>query len=73
MESTEKSSAIENFLTEIGGNRKETIRQNKCHGVFGCGKDVSPEEFRDEQSLTEYRISGLCMSCQDDFFGHYGE
>lgn len=35
-----------------------------------CRKPVNVEKFRDELSLKEYRISGLCQSCQDDFFKH---
>lgn len=27
-------------------------------------------EFKDEASVREYEISGLCQSCQDDFFGN---
>lgn len=26
-------------------------------------------EFRDDLSRKEYEISGLCQTCQDDFFG----
>lgn len=34
-----------------------------------CGKEIVPEnEFKDGLSLREYEISGLCQSCQDDFF-----
>ena len=33
-----------------------------------CGKEVSEDDFRDELSRKEFRISGLCQSCQDDFF-----
>lgn len=33
-----------------------------------CKKPVNLDDFRDEQSLREYRISGLCQSCQDEFF-----
>ena len=32
-----------------------------------CSKVVSM--FRDELSLREYRISGLCQTCQDALFG----
>ena len=28
--------------------------------------------FTDELSKTEYKISGLCQQCQDDFFGAGG-
>lgn len=34
-----------------------------------CNKEVSEDEFRDELSLKEYRISGLCQKCQDEVFG----
>lgn len=27
------------------------------------------DTFRDELSAKEYRISGLCQACQDDFYG----
>ena len=35
-----------------------------------CNKDVFADsnEFRDLLSLKEFRISGLCQKCQDDFF-----
>jgi hypothetical protein len=34
-----------------------------------CGKAVNQSDFRDTLSVKEFRISGLCQSCQDDFFG----
>ena len=34
-----------------------------------CGKKVDMKDFRDELSVKEYEISGLCQSCQDLFFG----
>ena len=36
-----------------------------------CSAEV--HEFRDEGSLREYRISGMCQSCQDSVFGIDGE
>ncbi len=33
-----------------------------------CSKEVSEKDFRDELSLKEFHISGLCQECQDDFF-----
>lgn len=30
--------------------------------------DIIPTTFRDERSWEEFRISGLCQSCQDDLF-----
>ena len=34
-----------------------------------CAKTVHYREFRDELSQKEYRISGLCQKCQDEFYG----
>lgn len=34
-----------------------------------CKKPIIKEDFRDALSLREFEISGLCQSCQDDFFG----
>jgi hypothetical protein len=35
-----------------------------------CKKVIVPSrEFRDEASLEEYKISGLCQKCQDKYFG----
>ena len=33
-----------------------------------CGEKIKPEEFKDELSLKEFRISGMCQSCQDKTF-----
>lgn len=64
---TSKSPAISNFLEEIFG-RTTAITTNKCiTKPIGCGKMVG--EFRDEISMKEYRISGLCQNCQDEIFG----
>lgn len=35
-----------------------------------CGKEhQSADDFRNEISLQEFRISGLCQECQDATFG----
>lgn len=36
-----------------------------------CGKEFecSEEEFKDELSEREFKISGLCQDCQDKTFG----
>ena len=33
-----------------------------------CGKKVNTEDFKDELSRQEFRISGLCQKCQDETF-----
>jgi hypothetical protein len=35
-----------------------------------CKTDIITEDsFRDDLSIKEYKISGMCQKCQDDFFG----
>ena len=47
-----------------------TMIQNRAEGKCPfCGKEIDVEtEFTDELSKKEFAISGLCQSCQDDFF-----
>jgi hypothetical protein len=33
-----------------------------------CGNPVHTDDFVDELSVREFRISGLCQSCQNDVF-----
>ena len=33
-----------------------------------CKKDMTGEKFKDEISVKEFQISGLCQVCQDDIF-----
>ena len=63
---TKKSPAMEAFL-EANFGRSTAIEANTCvKPPFGCGKPI--EGFRDERSVREYRISGLCQTCQDEVF-----
>ena len=70
-EPTTKSKEIEDSLTALTGqDRKEVIRSDQCMAApYGCGGAAT--EFRDELSVKEYRISGLCQKCQDGVFGPY--
>jgi hypothetical protein len=66
MEPTKKSPHITRFLEAISG-RTTAIEGNKCvNPPIGCGQPITG--FRDELSEREYRISGLCQSCQDMVF-----
>ena len=47
-----------------GMSNRETIKKKICPT---CAKPVG--EFRDELSVKEYRISGMCQECQDSVFG----
>lgn len=58
---TKKADAIEKLLP----GRKEAILNKKC--VF-CNKEVTLDSFKNEISLKEFHMSGICQPCQDDFF-----
>ena len=63
---SEKSEAIDHAITAIFGiNRKESIESKKC---VMCPEEVDLDSFKDEISLKEFHISGMCQTCQDKFF-----
>ena len=33
-----------------------------------CGEKIKAGEFKDEVSVREFKISGLCQRCQDETF-----
>ena len=33
-----------------------------------CGEKINTDDFKDELSLKEFTISGMCQKCQDKFF-----
>jgi hypothetical protein len=47
------------------GNEIKNVESGFC--PF-CNKPISSDEFTDELSRKEYKISGLCQKCQDDTF-----
>ncbi len=65
MKATEKTPEIDRLLTGImGKSRVEVVSNAKC---MTC--DGEANKFRDELSIDEYRISGMCQACQDGVFG----
>ena len=34
-----------------------------------CNKPIDPGEFKDQLSVKEFGISGMCQHCQDEVFG----
>lgn len=63
---SDKHPAMESFLEGLAG-RSSAITEALCvKPPFGCGKPI--EGFRDGLSAAEYRISGLCQSCQNEVF-----
>ena len=65
---TIKSEQIDDLFKSLYGvDRKTSIINRTC---VSCGAEVSEEGFRDEVSLREFHISGLCQVCQDKVFGY---
>ena len=62
-EPTTKARPIENLLNQIN-NRTEKIKSSAC---VSC--DTTEVTFKDTLSEKEYTISGMCQTCQDNFFG----
>jgi hypothetical protein len=65
-EPMKKSPEVQAFLDSInpsGRSQAASIRADICSM---CGKPAT--EFTDTISEREYRISGLCQSCQDEVF-----
>jgi len=57
----------ENIMQKTGYDKYlKTIKEGKC--PF-CKKQIDIESFKDELSLKEFAISGLCQKCQDEVFG----
>lgn len=54
--------AIEKIFPGTDEKRKKWICPLCGHIV------VSLEEFKDEQSVKEFKQSGMCQRCQDSFF-----
>lgn len=51
------------------GERLQEMHQNRTQGLCPfCGKDMTGATFRDTQSIREYKISGICQECQDEYF-----
>lgn len=63
MKPSDKSPEITKFLEDFFG-RSTAIESDTC---VTCGLPVTA--FRNELSVKEYQISGMCQSCQDSVFG----
>ena len=58
--------ALMDMLNDMGFSKQvERVKTNRC--PF-CNKRITLLEFTNELARKEYKISGLCQSCQDDFF-----
>ncbi len=48
------------------GDIVDKVKLGKCPL---CSKEVSKYDFKDDLSLKEFKISGMCQECQDEMFG----
>jgi len=56
----------ENIMRTLGfGEMVDAVKKGICPL---CGKKVIVDEFRDDISKREFKISGMCQSCQDKVF-----
>ena len=67
----ERSKELQSFLDKFtkkafGMSQTEAKEKNVC--PF-CHKPINMEDFKDQLSIKEFRMSGLCQKCQDDTFG----
>jgi len=62
--SPEKQGFVDMLAKSLYG-RSQTSARSKSVCVM-CGKPLTP--FRDELSVREYAISGMCQTCQDGVF-----
>ena len=67
----ERTKELQNFLNgfakkAFGRSQTEAKEKQVC---VTCGNKIRMEDFKDQLSIKEYGISGLCQKCQDDTFG----
>ena len=60
----ERSPVLEAILNGMKPNRKDDLANKRC---VMCHKDATT--FDSDLSRKEYGISGMCQTCQNDFFG----
>lgn len=66
MRSKEMQTVVDKLAKSLfGRSNSEAQAEQVC---VMCGASVV-NGFRDSRSEKEYRISGMCQKCQDDFYG----
>jgi len=56
---------MESLLITLFPVEMKRIADGRC--PF-CDNEINADEFRDDLSIKEWTISGLCQKCQDEFF-----
>jgi hypothetical protein len=68
MKANEKHPEIDALLSVVFGvSRNEAISEGLCATCEATGIEI--QSFRDDISVDEYMISGMCQKCQDSVFG----
>jgi hypothetical protein len=67
----ELKSALRQNDSNLAYNLAQEIRRVALatRSCANCSKPTDHEDFRDQESYKESFVSGLCMPCQDLFFG----
>ena len=53
-------------IKKVKNHRDVAVAAKVCSW---CGTETNKKGFVDELSIKEFKISGLCQSCQDETFG----
>lgn len=56
---------VNQIVQDLFPKQLERINRGVC---AICSKEVDESKFKDELSLKEFKISGLCQNCQDGVF-----
>ena len=65
----ERGVKVQEFLDKITTKAFDTTQDKaeKKAVCISCGKPILG--FKDEVSVKEYRITGMCQECQDEVYG----
>lgn len=56
-----------NIMRKVGFRKEvDDVKLGRCPI---CNQDIKEDDFKDNLSIKEYKISGLCQKCQDETFG----
>ncbi len=61
------------FLKNKKSNKQQSNKLLENRKCFLCNKDINLKDFRDDTSIHEFIIFGLCQKCQDIIFKNLKE
>lgn len=59
---------LDNMSSDFFGKKRSEVIESKNECVMCDEPDMN---FRDELSKKEFKISGMCQTCQDAFYGEH--